>query len=137
MRSRITIFAHTYHTHTALMLTCSNFADIITWGFNAFHAEGKCRRQVKNLTKFVKNVKIVKFHNYLEPQWKMHSKESKRAWYWFINSWNSRWNFRNVRKQTNFCSVKPSPAFKVFNGTVQNEHEWLSSYLFLCIAAQD
>ena len=29
----------------------------------AFHAAGVCRRQVKNLTKFVKNVEIVKFHN--------------------------------------------------------------------------
>ena len=39
---------------------------------------------------------------YLESLRKMHSKEFKHAWYWFINSWNSRWNFRNVRKQTYF-----------------------------------
>ena len=32
---------------------------------NAFHAAGECRRQVKNVTKFVKNVKIVKFHDHI------------------------------------------------------------------------
>ena len=32
---------------------------------NAFHAAGECRRQVKKLTKFVKNVKIVKFHDHI------------------------------------------------------------------------
>ena len=32
---------------------------------NAFHAAGECRRQVKNLTNFVKNFKIVEFHNHI------------------------------------------------------------------------
>ena len=32
---------------------------------NAFHAAGECRRQVKNATKFVKNVEIVKFHDHI------------------------------------------------------------------------
>ena len=31
--------------------------------FNAFHVAGECRRQVKNVTKFVKNVNIVEFHD--------------------------------------------------------------------------
>ena len=38
---------------------------------NAFHAAGKCRRPVKNLTKFVKNVKIVEFHDHI---WNHHEK---------------------------------------------------------------
>ena len=33
--------------------------------FNAFHAAGECRRQVKKLTKFVKNVEIVEFHDHI------------------------------------------------------------------------
>ena len=48
---------------------------------------------------------------YLIPQWKIYSDKYKHAWYWLINSWNSCWNFREVRKQTDCCSVKPSPAF--------------------------
>ena len=32
---------------------------------NAFHAAGECRRQVKNLTKFVKNVEIFEFHDHI------------------------------------------------------------------------
>ena len=32
---------------------------------NAFHAAGECRRQIKKLTKFVKNVKIVEFHDHI------------------------------------------------------------------------
>ena len=31
----------------------------------------------------------------------------KHSYYWFMNSWNSRSNFRKVRKQTQFFSVKP------------------------------
>ena len=32
---------------------------------NAFHAAGKCRRHVRNVTNFVKNVKIVEFHYHI------------------------------------------------------------------------
>ena len=32
---------------------------------NAFHAAGECRRQVKNLTNVVKNVKIDEFHDHI------------------------------------------------------------------------
>ena len=32
---------------------------------NAFHAAGECRRQGKNLTKFVTNVEIVEFHDHI------------------------------------------------------------------------
>ena len=32
---------------------------------NAFHAAGECRRQVKNVIKFVKNVEIVEFHDHI------------------------------------------------------------------------
>ena len=32
---------------------------------NTSHTAGEGRRQVKNLTHFVKNVKIVEFHNYI------------------------------------------------------------------------
>ena len=38
---------------------------------NAFHAAGECRRQVKKLTYFVKNVEIVEFHYYI---WNHHEK---------------------------------------------------------------
>ena len=33
--------------------------------FNAFHAAGECRRQVKDLTKFVFFVEIVEFHDHI------------------------------------------------------------------------
>ena len=33
---------------------------------NAFHAAGECRRQVKNLTNFVKNVKIMEFYDHIQ-----------------------------------------------------------------------
>ena len=36
---------------------------VIEHAFNAFHAAGECRRQVQNVTHFVKNVKIVEFHD--------------------------------------------------------------------------
>ena len=32
---------------------------------NVFHAAGKCRRHNNNLTHFVKNAKIVEFHNHI------------------------------------------------------------------------
>ena len=32
---------------------------------NAFHAAGECRRQVKNVTKYVKNVEIVDIHDHM------------------------------------------------------------------------
>ena len=32
---------------------------------NAFHAAGECRRQVKNVTNYVKNVNIVEFHDHI------------------------------------------------------------------------
>ena len=38
---------------------------------NAFHAAGECRRQVKNVTNFVKNVKIVEFNGRI---WNHHEK---------------------------------------------------------------
>ena len=38
---------------------------------NNLHAAGKCRRQVTNLTKFVKNYKIVEFHDHI---WNHHEK---------------------------------------------------------------
>ena len=38
--------------------------DFLVW-FNAFHAAGECRRQVKNVTNLVKNVTIVEFHDYI------------------------------------------------------------------------
>ena len=33
--------------------------------FNAFHGAGECRRQVKNVTNFVKNVDILEFHDHI------------------------------------------------------------------------
>ena len=39
--------------------------------FNAFHAAGECRRLVKNVTNFVKNVNIVEFHDHI---WNHHKK---------------------------------------------------------------
>ena len=38
---------------------------------NAFHVAGACRRQVKIVTNFVKNVKIVGFHDHI---WNHHEK---------------------------------------------------------------
>ena len=38
---------------------------------NAFHAASECRRQVKNDTNIVKNVKIVEFHDHI---WNHHEK---------------------------------------------------------------
>ena len=38
---------------------------------NAFHAAGECRRQVINLTHFVKNVISVEFHGHI---WNHHEK---------------------------------------------------------------
>ena len=32
---------------------------------NAFHAAGECKRQVKNVTKYVKNVNILEFNNHI------------------------------------------------------------------------
>ena len=32
---------------------------------NTYHAAGECRRQVKNVTHFVKNVNIVEFHDHI------------------------------------------------------------------------
>ena len=39
--------------------------DISSLNINAFHATGECRRHIKNLTKFVKNFKIVEFHGHI------------------------------------------------------------------------
>ena len=48
---------------------------------------------------------------YLESPWKMHSKEYKHAWYWFINSWNRRYNVREFSLQpTPFRSEKTHKA---------------------------
>ena len=38
----------------------------VDWTLNAFHAAGECRRQVKNLTTFLKNVEIGKFQTIFE-----------------------------------------------------------------------
>ena len=38
---------------------------------NTYHAAGECRRQVKNITNLVKNVKIVEFHYHI---WNHHEK---------------------------------------------------------------
>ena len=38
---------------------------------NAFRAAGECRRQVKNVTNFVKYLKIVEFHDHI---WIHHEK---------------------------------------------------------------
>ena len=38
---------------------------------NAFHAAGECRRQVKNVSNLVKNVKIMEFHYHI---WNHHEK---------------------------------------------------------------
>ena len=41
------------------------------FGNNAFHAAGECRRQIQNVTNWVKNVKIVEFHGHI---WNHHEK---------------------------------------------------------------
>ena len=70
----------------------NGFNSINTIGsFNTYNAAGVSRRQDQNVTHFCKKCQ----HSgiwllYLESWWKMHSKESKHAWYWFINSWNRR-----------------------------------------------
>ena len=46
------------------------FSGVYIW-YLAFHAAGECRRHVKNVTNFVKNVKIVQFHAHI---WNHHEK---------------------------------------------------------------
>ena len=43
---------------------------------NAFHAAGECRRQVKKVTTFVKNVEIMEFHDHI---WKHHGKCNQKS----------------------------------------------------------
>ena len=33
---------------------------------------------------------------YLESPWEIHSNEYKHVWFWFIPSWNRRWNFEKI-----------------------------------------
>ena len=79
--------------------------------FNAFHAADECRRQVKNLTKFVKNVEIVEFHDiwnhyekYIEISTNIPGIGS------IIREIAIKMSI-NVRKQTQLCSVQPMAAF--------------------------
>ena len=65
---------------------------------NAFQAAGGCRRQVKTLTKFVKNVEIVEFHDHI---WSHHEKCIQKSTNMpGIGSWNRQQYFRNLRKKT-------------------------------------
>ena len=74
---------------------------------NAFHAAGKCRRQVRNVNKFGKKGQNCGISwPYLEPSWEINLNKYKHACYWFTNLRNS---CKNVRKQTQFFSVKPIP----------------------------
>ena len=59
----LVIYFKTYNTDLLLPLS-------------AFHAAGECRRQVKNLIHFVKNVKIVEFHNHI---WNHHGKSIQKS----------------------------------------------------------
>ena len=83
--------------------------------FNAYRARGTrvqttCPNCYKNCLKKCQNCRISL--KYLESPWEMHSNKYKHVCYWFNNdSWNSFYNFRNFRKQTQFCSVKPTPVF--------------------------
>ena len=81
----------------------------LTW-LNAFCAAGECRRQVKQINKFCKKCQNCWISSsYSESAREMHSNKYQHAWYWFSNSWNNLWNVRILRKQTQFCSVKPMP----------------------------
>ena len=54
--------------HTSIYTRLHFRALLIYFGtpcFSAFHAAGECRRQVKSLTKFVKNVEIMEFHDHI------------------------------------------------------------------------
>ena len=77
---------------------------------NAFHAAGECRRQVKKLTKFVKNVKIVEFHYHI---WNHHEKciqISTNMPSFGLAFPEITCEMLNLRKQIQFCSVKPMPS---------------------------
>ena len=69
---------------------------------NTYNAAGVSRRQDwPKCNKFGKKCQhsgIWLLH--LESLWTMHSKESKHAWYWFIDSWNR--HFRNLRNKYTF-----------------------------------
>ena len=79
---------------------------------NVFHAAGECTDDRSNMSQNLKKCQNVEISwAYLKSPWEMHSNKYTHAWYWFINSWNSCSNFRFVRKQTQFCSVKLMPAF--------------------------
>ena len=41
------------------------FSGQVGLNFNTYHAAGECRRQVKNVTNLVKNVKIGEFHYHI------------------------------------------------------------------------
>ena len=71
--------------------------------FPGFHTAGECRLQTtgqkcNKICEKCQNCGIS--WPYLKPQWKLHSDKYKHAWYWFINSWNSCWNFRNVKRKS-------------------------------------
>ena len=54
---------------TVTFVVCGIFC--ITCTADAFHAADECRRQVKSVTKFVKNVEIVEFQDHI---WSHHEK---------------------------------------------------------------
>ena len=96
---------------------------------NNLHVAGESRRQFKNVTKLSK---MSTSWQYSESPWEIHSNKYKHARYWFSNSWNSRWNFRNVRKQTDFCSVKPG-----LRSTVSvNQRPNISTIVVLCMSCR-
>ena len=53
----------------ASLISCKSFFNMATDSNFCHHAAGECRRQVKNVTHFVKNVKIVEFRDHI---WNHH-----------------------------------------------------------------
>ena len=45
--------------------------------FNTYHAAGECRRQVNNLTHFVKKFNILEFHDHI---WNHHEKYIEKVY---------------------------------------------------------
>ena len=46
-------------------MTVTHDGTKVRFKVNVFHTAGECRRQVKNVTKFVKKIKIVIFHDHI------------------------------------------------------------------------
>ena len=91
---------------------------------------GECRRQVKNVTYFVKSVKIVEFHYHIRNRHeKCNQISTNMPSIGLVIPEKNLWNVRILRKQTQFCSVKPMPC--VVSG--KGHKPWYKINSCLCV----